>query len=133
MWSTDVAEQIKSDKAESVVMNGVKIRKVGKLDNYQVDEELRSQSEEKLCKAIIRGLARRNREKHAISAEMEEEEQDVRCFDDDIMGKELQWHAVRKVRAQELKYLRDLGVCQKIDENEAVAKYGNRSSGHEMG
>ena len=34
------------------------------------------------------------------------------------------WHAVRKARELELVYLRDLGVYEKIDENEAVAKYG---------
>ena len=43
-----------------------KIGKVGKLDNYRIDEEMRSQSEERLCKSIIKGLARRNREKHAM-------------------------------------------------------------------
>ena len=53
----------------------------------------------------------------------EEQEQDVICFDD-ITGKELPWHAVRKARELELKYLRDLGVYEKVDEKEAVAKYG---------
>ena len=52
------------------------------------------------------------------------------CFDD-ITGKKLPWHAVRKAR--ELKYLRDLGVYEKIDENEAVAKYGITPVRHEMG
>ena len=36
----------------------------------------------------------------------------------------LPWHAVRKARELELKYLRDLGVFEKVDEKEAVAKYG---------
>ena len=53
----------------------------------------------------------------------EEEEQDVICFDD-ITGKELPWHAVRKARELELKYVRDLGVFEKVDETEAVARYG---------
>ena len=53
----------------------------------------------------------------------EEQEQDVTCFDD-ITGKELPWHALRKARELELKYLRDLGVYEKADEKEAVAKYG---------
>ena len=53
----------------------------------------------------------------------EEQEQDVICFDD-ITGKELPWHAVRKARELELKYLRDLGVYEKVYEKEAVAKYG---------
>ena len=48
--------------------------------------------------------------------------QDVICFDD-VTGKELPWHAVREAREQELKYLRDLGVYEKVDEKEAVEKY----------
>ena len=55
-------------------------------------------------------------------ADVEEEDQDVICFAD-ILGKELAWHAMRKARELELKYLRDLGVYEKIDENEAVAQY----------
>ena len=51
------------------------------------------------------------------------QEQDVICFDD-VTGKELPWHEVRKARELELKYLRDLGVYQKVDEKEAVEKYG---------
>ena len=47
----------------------------------------------------------------------------VICFDD-ITGKELPWHAVHKARELELKYLRDLGVYEKVDEKEAVEKYG---------
>ena len=78
------------------------------------------QSKERLCKSIIKGLARHSREKRGMSAEVEEKEQDVICFDD-ITGKELPWHAVRKARELELKYLLDLGVYEKIDENEAVA------------
>ena len=53
----------------------------------------------------------------------ERREQDVICIDD-ITGKELPWHAVRKARELELKYLRDLGVYEKVNEKEAVAKYG---------
>ena len=41
----------------------------------------------------MKGLARRNCEKHPILAEIEEEEQDVKA---------LPWHAVRKARDQEL-------------------------------
>ena len=52
-----------------------------------------------------------------------EEEEDVTCFDD-ITDKVLPWHAVRKARELELKYLRDLGVYERTDENEAVGKYG---------
>ena len=69
-------------------------------------KNFRNQNEEKLCKWIKKGITRRNREKHAVLAEMEEEEQDVICIDD-VIGKELPWHAVRKAREQELKYLGD--------------------------
>ena len=117
-------ESEKEDKVKNVVMDGVKTGKVGTLENCKIDEEMWSQSKERLCKSIMKGLARRNRERHAMLVDVEEEqEQDVICFDD-ITGKELPWHAVRKVRELELKYLRDLGVHGKVDEKEAVAKYG---------
>ena len=45
-------------------MNGVKIGQVDKLENGRIDEEMRSQSEERLCKSIMKGFARRNSEKH---------------------------------------------------------------------
>ena len=68
------------------------------MDNCKIGEEMWSQSEERLCKSIMKGLARRNRERHAMLADVEEEqEQDVICFDD-ITSKELPWHAVRKAR-----------------------------------
>ena len=51
----------KGDKVKNVVMNGVK--KMEKLENCEVDEEMWGQNEERLCKLIIKGLARRNREK----------------------------------------------------------------------
>ena len=87
--------------------------KLEKLENWKVDEEIWSQSEESLCNA-----------RHAMLADAEEDaEEDVICFDD-ITGKEFPWHAVRKARELELKYLRDIGVYEKVDEKEAVAKYG---------
>ena len=49
-----------------------KLEKLEKLENYIVDEEMRSQSEERLCKSIVKGFARRNREKHATLAGVEE-------------------------------------------------------------
>ena len=143
-----IAKQIEKDKAENVVVDGSRIGefgkvgreqnlksavmngvKIGKLENYMIDEEMRSQSEESLCKSIMKGLTRRNREKHAMLAEVEEKEQDVIYFDD-ITGKELLWHALRQARELELKYLRDLGVYDKIDENEAVCTIQNHSSRH---
>ena len=81
-------------KVENIVMDGTK---VGKFLNENV-EEARSQSEERLCKSIIRCLVKRNHEKHTMLADVEEEqEQDAMCFDD-ITGKELPWYAVCEAR-----------------------------------
>ena len=99
-------------------MNGID----GKSENSKTDEERKDQDEDKQCKPIIQGLARRNREKRVILAEIEEEEQNVMCIDD-VTGNELPWHAVRKAREQQLKYLRDFGVYEKVDEREASAQY----------
>ena len=86
-----------------------------KLENWEhckIYDEMQCRSKEKLCNSILKGLARRKREKHAMLADVEERrEQDIKCIDD-ITGKELPWHAVRKARELELKYLRDLG-CMK--------------------
>ena len=41
-----------------------------------------------------------------------EEDEFIKCFDD-ITGKELFWQAVKEAREKELKYLRELGVCEK--------------------
>ena len=51
----------------------------------------------------MKSLARRNREKHAILAEIEEDEKHVICIDV-VTGKELPWHTVRQAREQELKF-----------------------------
>ena len=118
----------KRDKVNNVVMNGVKTGKVGKLENCKIEEEVLSQSEERLCKSIIKGFAKRNRERHAMLADVEEEQQTRRHVLDDIAGMELPWHAVRKARELELKYLRDLGVYEKVDEKEAVGKVRNHST-----
>ena len=74
---------------------------------------------------ILKGLARHIHEKHTMLADVEEDqEQDIICFND-ITGKELPWRAVRKARELGLKYLRDLEVFEKVDEKEAVEKYGD--------
>ena len=91
----------KENMVKNVVMNGVKSGKIGKLENCKCDEGMLSQSEERLCRSIIKGLARLLYERHTMLADVEEEqEQDVICFDD-ITGKELPWHAVRKARELE--------------------------------
>ena len=50
-----------------------------------------------------------------------EEDKFIKCFDD-VIGKELLWQVVRQAREQELKYLRELGVYEKVGEHAAVAK-----------
>ena len=40
-----------------------------------------------------------------------------------ITGKELPWSEVRQAREQELKYLRDSGLYENVDEREANARY----------
>ena len=51
-----------------------------------------------------------------------QEDQRVLCIDD-VTSKELPWSEMRQARDQNLKYVRDLGVCGSVDE---------RSSRHEM-
>ena len=51
-----------------------------------------------------------------------EEDEITKCFDD-ITGKELLWQVVKEARVKELKYLRELGVYEKVDERTAVATY----------
>ena len=41
---------------------------------------------------------------------------------DDVTGKELPWHELREARGSELKYLRDLGVYEKVDDREGAAQ-----------
>ena len=114
----------KENMVKNVVMNGVKSGRVGKLENCKSNEGMLSQSEERLCRSIIKGLARRNNARHTMLADVEEEQEQDVIFFDDITGKELPWHAVRKARELELKYLRDLGVYEKVNEKEAVEKCG---------
>ena len=78
-------------RTKNTVMDGVKFGKVGKLENCKIDEKMCRRSEEKLCRSIIKGLARCNHEKHTMLANAEvaqEREQDVVCYDD-ITGKEV--------------------------------------------
>ena len=112
----------KEHNLKSVVTGGVKSGTFGKLENYENDDETMSQSEERGCKSIIRGLVKRNHEKHTMLADV---------------GEEQEQHASMTSRARscrgmqcvkhgnlELKYLRDLGVYEKADEKEAVEKHG---------
>ena len=60
-------------------------------------------------------------EQDAILAGARDEDEFFKCFDD-MAGKELLWHGVKETREKELKYLRELGVYEKVDERAAVAK-----------
>ena len=61
-------------------------------------------------------------EQDAMLAEAGEEVEFVKSFDD-ITGRELPWQALKQTREKELKYLRELGVYEKVDERAAMAKY----------
>ena len=63
-----------------------------------------------------------NIEQDAMLARAGEEDEFTKCYDD-ITGKELLWQAGKPALEKELKYLRELGVCEKVDERAAVAKY----------
>ena len=58
----------------------------------------------------------------AMLAGAGEEGKFIKCFDD-ITGKELLWQAVKQAHEQQLKYLCELGVYDKVDEHAAVAQY----------
>ena len=102
--------------------------KVGRFGKVGAEENLTKivtdgvTTEGRFCKSIMKGVSRRKRQRHAMFAEMEEENQDVVCVDN-ITGKDLPWHALRKARAPELKFLRDFRVHEKVDEREAIAQY----------
>ena len=64
-----------------------------------------------LYKLMIKGVARHHRERHALLATGEGENQRVQ-FADDITGKELLLSEVRQAREHELKHLRDFGVFE---------------------
>ena len=74
----------------------------------------------------------RKPEQDAMLAGADEEDEFSKCFGH-ITGKELIWQAVKQAREQELKYLRELGVYEKVDEHRAVAKYHVTSNRHRVG
>ena len=99
---------------ESNVMDGHKLRHMEKLlrtsrrmvkqlENVEKSWKTLRWMESELKKSCASQL--RRRERQAMQAEMEGDNQDVVCVVD-IIGKEWPWHAVRKAREQELKYLR---------------------------
>ena len=67
-------------------------------------------------------------EQDAMLAGDGEEDELIKCFND-ITGEELPWQAVKEAHEKELKYLRELGVYEKVDERAAVEKNLNITSG----
>ena len=61
-------------------------------------------------------------EQDAMLAEAGVEDVFVKCSDD-TTGKELPWQVVKETPEKELKYLRELGVYEQVDERAAVAQY----------
>ena len=125
-----VSGQIKSAMVENVATSEVKIGDFGKvcrnwknakkLGNRRIPQQTRKrkdQDEEKLCKST-----RRNCEKHAILAEVGVEYLRVTCIDD-ATRKELPRHQMRQTRERELKYLRDLGVYEKVGGRGSAAQH----------
>ena len=76
-----------------------------KSEHPNTDEEKKDRKEDELCKSIIQGFARHHRKRNAILANAEEEE------DQRVHAREL-----------ELKYFPDLGVNERVDERETIAK-----------
>ena len=71
----NLAKWGKEQNLKSVLTGGVKSGKNGKLENYENVNETMSQSEERGCKSIIRGLVKRNHEKHTMLADVGEEQE----------------------------------------------------------
>ena len=71
-------------------------------------------------------------EQDAMLAGAGEEDEFIKCFND-IAGKELPWQAVKEAREEELKYLRDIGLYEKVDERAAVGKVQCHTSRHKVG
>ena len=74
----DGVKKGRGDMVKSVVMDGVKIGNFGKIFFFKKNEEPMSQSEERLCKSIIRGLVKRNHEKHTMLADVGEKTRGIR-------------------------------------------------------
>ena len=64
-------------------------------------------------------------------AQAGEEVELIKCYDD-VTGKELLWQAVKEAHEKELKYLRGLGVCEKVDER-SCGKVQRHASRHQIG
>ena len=101
----------KNQNLKSIVMDGVNIRKIGKVgkvgksETSETDAERKDQDEEKVCESIVKGLAKRNRVKYTILAEVGKS--NACCALMTTPAKNCRGMKVRQAREQELKYLRD--------------------------
>ena len=92
---------------KKIQMNESKVEKVGRSARFRQQERIKL-------------------EQDAMLAEAGEENELIKRSDD-IIGEELPWQAVKEAREKVLKYLRELGVYEKVDERTAVAKYNDTS------
>ena len=76
-----------------------------------------------VCRTIVDGFTQQCERTHATIGAVAEEDSNVRCVDD-VASKELPWSAVRHATEEEVKYLRDVGVYEKVDERTAFAEHG---------
>ena len=103
--------------------NQMKINEMGEVEKLVNRIEMGDPQVGKVGKSINFGREECTEpEQDAMLAGAGEEDTFIECFDD-ITGKELPWQAVKQAREQELKFLRELGVYEKVDEDAAVAKY----------
>ena len=71
-------------------------------------------------------------EQDAMLAEAGKEDEFIMCCGD-ITGKELPWQVVKHAREKELEYLRELGVCEKVDEARSCCKEQCHACRHKVG
>ena len=71
-------------------------------------------------------------EQGAMLAEAGEEDEFIKCFDD-ITRKELPWQAVKEAREKGVKYLRELGVYEKVDDRAACGNAQRHAGRHKVG
>ena len=92
-------------------------------DGVKIEEMVGNQNEQTLCKSIIKGLARSSQERPRNVGRDGRRKSRRSYASMTSLGKSCHGTQCRKAREQDLKYLRDLGVYEKIDEREATARY----------
>ena len=91
------------EMVQNIQMNDPKVGKVWKLVTFGQEKYKKPEEDAMLAGAGV-------------------EDEFIKCFDD-IAAKELPWQAAKEAREKELKYLRGLGVYEKVDERTAATKY----------